>query len=125
MVTIFGHYIYASEYMVTDFLASFSMFVTSFVILAFCIFYYFSTELPYETLLREIHHRIKNNLNMMSSVLGLQILGLNNGESKDPKEILTNSKLRIEAIAMIHESLHKSNNIEKVVLKSMCKTLQI
>ena len=133
IVTIFGHYFYASEYIVTDFLPSFSMFVTSFIILTFCIFYYFSTELPYETLekddklkemlLREIHHRIKNNLNMMASVLGLQILSLNNIKQKDTQEILTNSKLRIEAIAMIHESLYKSHNIEKIFFKEYVQDL--
>jgi two-component sensor histidine kinase len=133
IVTVFGHYIYLSKHLMIDFMTVFSMFATSLVILAFCIFYYFSTEVPYkvlekddklkEMLLREIHHRIKNNLNMMGSVLGLQILSLNNLKQKEAKEVLINSKLRLEAIAMIHEALYKSQNIEKVFFKEYAQNL--
>ncbi len=61
----------------------------------------------------EIHHRIKNNLNMIASIIGLQILNLEKTNFHDTKEILLNSKLRIEVVAMIHESLyqHKGENI--------------
>jgi two-component sensor histidine kinase len=61
----------------------------------------------------EIHHRIKNNLNIIASIIGLQILNLEKTNIHDTKEILLNSKLRIEVVAMIHESLyqHKGENI--------------
>ena len=71
----------------------------------------------------EIHHRIKNNLNMIASILGLQILNLDNKKPQDIKEILTNSKLRIEVVAMIHESLYQYNNGQDIDFKEYTKKL--
>lgn len=70
-------------------------------------------------LLREIHHRVKNNLNLMASILGLQ-----EQRSKNPivKEALEGSKSRIESMAILHEVLYKNNkknslNIKKYIDK--------
>jgi len=71
----------------------------------------------------EIHHRIKNNLNMIASILGLQILNLDKNNPQDVKEILTNSKLRIEVVAMIHESLYQYNNGEDIDFREYTKKL--
>jgi two-component sensor histidine kinase len=71
----------------------------------------------------EIHHRIKNNLNMIASILGLQILNLEKKNPQDIKEILTNSKLRIEVVAMIHESLYQYNNGEDINFKEYTRKL--
>ncbi len=100
------------------------MFIVSLLILIYNIFYYFSTEVTYqkleqsnaqkEILLKEIHHRIKNNLNMMASIMGLQILSLENGSYYDPKVILRDSKIRIEAMALIHEAIYKNSNLDRV-----------
>jgi two-component sensor histidine kinase len=67
-----------------------------------------------EILLKEIHHRIKNNLNKMSSALGLQILRLHRGHTDDPEEILRKNKLRIEAMALVHEALYQSKDLANV-----------
>jgi two-component sensor histidine kinase len=101
-----------------------NMLVASFFILIFSLFYYFSTEVSYaklahsnrqnEILLKEIHHRIKNNLNMIASILGLQIISLKNNHTENAGEILLKSKLRIEAIAKIHEALYTSSDLEKI-----------
>ncbi len=56
----------------------------------------------------EIDHRIKNNLNMISSILGLQILNLKNGSSDSTEGILLKSKLRVEALALVHDALDYS-----------------
>ncbi len=56
----------------------------------------------------EIHHRIRNNLNTIASILGLQINTLDTVTEKNTKKILKNSKQRIEAIAMNHESLYQN-----------------
>jgi two-component sensor histidine kinase len=71
----------------------------------------------------EIHHRIKNNLNMIASIIGLQILNLEKTNIHDTKEILLNSKLRIEVVAMIHESLYQHNNNEEIDFKEYTKKL--
>ncbi len=71
----------------------------------------------------EIHHRIKNNLNMVASIIGLQILNLEKTDTQDTKEVLLNSKLRIEVVAMIHESLYQYNQEENIDFKEYTKKL--
>lgn len=101
-----------------------NMITSSVVVVLLGIFYNLSTEVTYEKLellnrkneniIKEIHHRIKNNLNIIASIIGLQINSLETEKEKTPEEVLQNSKLRIEAIAMIHESLYKNHSPEYV-----------
>ena len=58
-------------------------------------------------LLKEVHHRVKNNLNLMASILGLQSNRQNN---VDVKKALNDSQRRIESMATLHEVLYKNNN---------------
>lgn len=67
-----------------------------------------------EVLLAEIHHRIKNNLAMVSSLLQLQELNTSN---KAAKEVLALSRKRIKSTALIHELLYKSESFQKIDLK--------
>ena len=71
----------------------------------------------------EIHHRIKNNLNIIASIIGLQILNLEKTNPQNTKEILINSKLRIEVVAMIHEALYQQQNGENINFKAYTKKL--
>lgn len=66
-----------------------------------------------ETLLQEVHHRVKNNLQIISSILNLQSDQVEDDESK---EILQESRNRIEAMSFIHESLYCGNDFEKIQL---------
>jgi PAS domain S-box-containing protein len=66
-------------------------------------------------LIREIHHRVKNNLQVMSSVLFLKAQTL-----KDPamRQLLTESRQRLRSIAMIHERLMQSGgHITQISIK--------
>jgi len=67
-----------------------------------------------EILLREIHHRVKNNMQVISSLLILQ-----EELSKDEKviEMLKDSQNRIMSMALIHEKLYRSENLSKIDLK--------
>lgn len=64
-----------------------------------------------ELLLAEIHHRVKNNLAMVSSLLNLQ-----QSKAKDDfhRELFTESKNRVLSIASIHQLLYQNKDFEKV-----------
>lgn len=67
-----------------------------------------------EILLKEVHHRVKNNLQIISSLLNLQSGSIENPEIK---ETFKSSQLRIRSIALIHEKLYKSKNLARINLK--------
>lgn len=64
-----------------------------------------------ETLLAEIHHRVKNNLAVISGLLQLE--GDNAG-NEDIKAILKNSQLRIQSMATVHEMLYKAQDFNNL-----------
>jgi len=73
-----------------------------------------------EILLREIHHRVKNNLQIISSMLNLQ------GErsaDQDTREVFQESEVRIRAMALVHEQLYRSGDLAHVDLALYLDTL--
>ena len=64
-----------------------------------------------EVLLREVHHRVKNNMQIISSLINLSARNL-----RDPAtlEVLRQIRLRIRSMSMIHEKLMKSNDLVHV-----------
>ncbi|HEY9647736.1 MAG TPA: histidine kinase dimerization/phosphoacceptor domain -containing protein [Chroococcidiopsis sp.] len=73
-----------------------------------------------EVLLKEVHHRVKNNLQMVYSLLRLQYRRV-----QDPQvaEILLDSQNRVKAIAFIHEKLYRSGDLTLVNLTQYIPTL--
>ncbi len=73
-----------------------------------------------EVLLKEIHHRVKNNLQIISSLLRLQ-----SGYIKDKYalEIFKDSQNRVRVMALIHENLYKTNNLEKIEFSEYIRKL--
>ena len=67
-----------------------------------------------EFLLKEIHHRVKNNLQIISSLLNLQAQGIND---EVIKEKYTESIGRIKSMAIIHELLYRSKNLSTIKIK--------
>lgn len=61
-----------------------------------------------EILIKEIHHRVKNNLQIVSSMLKLQMRMINDANTKD---ILKDSQNRIQTISLIHKNLYKSTDL--------------
>lgn len=65
-------------------------------------------------LLQEIHHRVKNNLAVISGLMQLQAM---ESDSELLKAQLNDSLLRIHSMALIHELLYKSENFSKLKMK--------
>jgi len=64
-----------------------------------------------EVLLREVHHRVKNNLQTVSSLLNLQAKNTGNYQIKS---LLKGSQNRVLSMAMIHEMLYLRSNLSKI-----------
>lgn len=64
-----------------------------------------------DLLLREIHHRVKNNLQIISSLIALQAEGVTDPETLG---IFADSRNRINAIALIHERLYRTHDIASI-----------
>jgi two-component sensor histidine kinase len=64
-----------------------------------------------ETLLKEIHHRVKNNLQIISSLLSLQST---RKEGLSTDDIFREARSRIKSIALVHESLYSSTDLSNI-----------
>ena len=73
-----------------------------------------------EVLLREVHHRVKNNMQVISSLLNLQA-----AQTQDPsaKTMLEESRQRVRSIAIIHEKLYNSANLADIDFGSYLKSV--
>jgi two-component sensor histidine kinase len=74
-----------------------------------------------EVLLREVHHRVKNNLNIISSLLNLQSSMIRS--PADAMSAFENSRDRIMAMSLVHEKLYQSSNYAQVNMQEYVGTL--
>jgi two-component sensor histidine kinase len=78
-----------------------------------------------EALLKEMHHRVKNNLQLISSLLNLQA-----AQARDPavSHLLTDSRDRVRSMALVHENLYRADGYARVPmrhhLESLCTQLE-
>jgi len=73
-----------------------------------------------EVLIKEIHHRVKNNMAVVSGLLELQSWQMKDGFAKAAIE---NSRLRIKTMSSIHEKLYRSTNFADVDIQEFVKDL--
>jgi len=66
-----------------------------------------------DILMKEIHHRVKNNLQVISGLLDLQIRGLKDEAAKDA---LREGRNRVKSIALIHQNLYQFENLSSIEL---------
>jgi PAS domain S-box-containing protein len=73
-----------------------------------------------EVMLREIHHRVKNNMQVISSLFNLQAGKTANEEYR---EILKEGQTRIRAMSLVHEKLYQSRDLSKIDLAVYIQSL--
>jgi two-component sensor histidine kinase len=73
-----------------------------------------------EMLLKEVHHRVKNNLQVISSLLSLQSQKIHD---RRLLEIFTESRHRIQSMALIHEQLYRTSNFYSIQMDEYAKNL--
>ncbi len=73
-----------------------------------------------ETLIKEVHHRVKNNLQTISSLLSLQSRST---ADKEVRKLLKSSQNRVISMAMVHEMLYMREDLSKIEYKSYVQEL--
>lgn len=77
-------------------------------------------NLEKEFLLKEIHHRVKNNLETISSLLSLQTAKI---ESREFQLIMEETQNRVHSIGMIHNRLYQGENMKSIEMKDFFESL--
>ncbi|MFK8165313.1 MAG: histidine kinase dimerization/phosphoacceptor domain -containing protein [Lewinella sp.] len=67
-----------------------------------------------ELLLKEIHHRVKNNLEVVSSLLELQSAGLSDSEARDAMQA---GQSRVQSMGLLHQKLYQGDNLAAIEMK--------
>ena len=73
-----------------------------------------------EVLLKEIHHRVKNNLQVVSSLLGIQSRRVQDTAAIDA---LKEGRSRVQSMSLIHQNLYSKDNLTGIEIKSYFKKL--
>ena len=94
------------------------------VVLSIALYYTFlsirAKKKRIETLMRELHHRVKNNLQVISSLLGLQSMRLKDAVAK---KAVSEGKGRIHAMSLIHQKLYQNDHLTSLDIADYLKNL--
>jgi len=112
-----------------NFQALFNLAYSAIIIYIFGLLYHFTILRTFKELdessqqkallLKEVHHRVKNNLNMIAAIIGLHS---NTLEGKEQEEMIKTQN-RIDSIAIVHEMLYKHDNFAQINFELYMKQL--
>lgn len=78
-----------------------------------------------QMLVKEIHHRVKNNLQVISSLLSMQVRKVTD---EDTKDALNSSKSRVQSMSILHQNLYQGENLKDVnvdeYLDQLCQNIE-
>lgn len=105
--------------------------ITLLVIFLSTLFYYYQRNKKFtnvltiknkenEILLKEIHHRVKNNLQVISSLLNMQSRNIKDDSIKD---VIKESRTRVQSMSLIHQKLYRGKNLAAVEMKNYLQNL--
>lgn len=73
-----------------------------------------------ELLLKEVHHRVKNNLQVIASLINLQLAKINEDTTL---EALNETRLRVLSMALVHTKMYQTNDFKQITIQSYCDQL--
>jgi len=73
-----------------------------------------------EALLKEVHHRVKNNLQLISSLLSLQAARI---DEPAVAELFAESRNRVRSMALVHENLYRAGNFARISMATHIQNL--
>ncbi|MDB5656710.1 MAG: Two-component sensor histidine kinase, contains HisKA and HATPase domain [Tardiphaga sp.] len=73
-----------------------------------------------EALLKEVHHRVKNNLQLISSLLSLQASRVSDVATAS---LLADSRNRLRSMALVHENLYRAGNFSEIAMRAHVRSL--
>ena len=73
-----------------------------------------------ETLLKEVHHRVKNNMQVISSILNLQS---RQSKNEEVREVLGRARNRVQSMSAIHEQLYRSGDLSRIDMAQYLRSL--
>ncbi len=72
------------------------------------------------TLIKEVHHRVKNNMQLISSILSMKSIEL---KDQDAKRVFNESNEKIKAMALVHDKLYQMFDVQEINLKHYLKAI--
>ncbi|MEM9762226.1 MAG: histidine kinase dimerization/phosphoacceptor domain -containing protein [Pseudomonadota bacterium] len=75
-----------------------------------------------KSLLLEVHHRVKNNLQMVSSLMNIQIRRLPNRDARDALQLVQD---RIHGLALVHQNLYSAERLDHVALDQLARDVAL
>ncbi|MFZ9885918.1 MAG: sensor histidine kinase [Myxococcota bacterium] len=73
-----------------------------------------------ETLLKEVHHRVKNNLQIISSLIGMQVEQM---PTEETRQLLEQSARRVRSMALIHQQIYADDSLARIDLRIYAEQL--